>query len=86
MGYSAVLVGDCAGFEIGKWKLETIWGVSDAGELSVVRFETERMPPSFDVRVDDLTGTRAEPREAREIRVYRREAEPLSISRRLAAR
>jgi tRNA-2-methylthio-N6-dimethylallyladenosine synthase len=30
-------------------------------ELSVVRFETERMPPSFDVRVDDLTGTRAEP-------------------------
>src|SRR6266851_2369427 len=31
-------------------------------ELSVVRFETERMAPSFDVRVDDLTGTRAEPR------------------------
>jgi tRNA-2-methylthio-N6-dimethylallyladenosine synthase len=31
-------------------------------ELSVVRFQVERMPPSFDVRVDVLTGTRAEPR------------------------
>ena len=46
--------------ESGNWK--RFGGVSDVGELSVVRFETERMPPSFDVRVDDLTGTRAEPR------------------------
>jgi tRNA-2-methylthio-N6-dimethylallyladenosine synthase len=46
--------------ESGHWK--RFGGVSDAGELSVVRFETERMSPSFDVRVDDLTGTRAEPR------------------------
>jgi tRNA-2-methylthio-N6-dimethylallyladenosine synthase len=32
------------------------------GETSVVRFQIERMPPSFDVRLDDLTGARAEPR------------------------
>jgi hypothetical protein len=25
LGYSAVLAGHCAGFEFGKWKLETIW-------------------------------------------------------------
>jgi len=63
LGYSAVLAGQCAGFEIGKWKLENdLAALPVRGELSVVRFETERMPPSFDVRVDDLTGTRAEPR------------------------
>ncbi len=32
------------------------------GEMSVVRFQIERMPPSFDVRLDDLTGARAERR------------------------